>query len=498
MRIFFAGLFFLLTLVSVFGQNDIDNQVSKGIELANNFQWDKSDEVFQKLIEQYPDDPRGYYFKSRNFVWAYLSNKSKADYNEFLRLSELAIEKAGSKLDANSNDLLSGFIAGASYNYRGVAFGKAESYVNAVWAFQKSNSYLKGVIEKDKNYYDAYLGLGIINIALSDIPSAFKWVLGVAGLSIDKNAGFNYLKSAAQNGKFLKTEAQYYLSQVCSDNLLDYNSSAEYLKKITTLYPQNTLFQYSYATLLMKQRKLVEAENILAKIIKPDTNKKFKQVISYANFSLGDIHYRKNEFAKAVQYYSKFLKTNSFTEYTGIANLRMGIAYEALNDRNSAIKCFERAQRGNQDFEEDVFAKRKGEVFRNRTIAETELRVLRGGNYVEAGEYQAAIDLLKDALQEIKTDKLKAEAYLYLCDALYETGQYKESLEQSKKIHGLNLQEEKWILPFCSFYEARAYAKTGDFSKAKGSLAGSKKQNSNDFEKKLNNLINNLSRIINH
>lgn len=496
-RSFWAGFVFFFSFVQVFAQADIEDRVLRGIELANNFQWEKSDEVFQKLIEQHPDDPQGYFYKSRNNAWAYLSNKSKTDYNEFFRLSDLALKKAEEKLDADSKNEMAVFILGSAYNYRGIVYGKAESYVNAIWAFQKSSSYLKDLVAKNSKFYDAYLGLGIINLVLSDIPSTFKWALSMTGLQSDKNAGVNFLKSASQNGRYLKTEAQYYLSQVYSDNLLNYKSSEDYLRKLTLQFPNNTLFQYSFATLLMKERKLNEAENILQKIVRTESNKKFRQVVSYVNFSLGDVHFRKNEFSKAIEYYNRFLRTNSFQEYTGIANLRLGMSYEVTGDRNTAIRCYEKAQKGNMNFEEDVFAKRKGEMFKNRTIAENEIKVLKGGNFVEAGNYHDAALILNDALSTIKSDKLKAEAYLYLSDAAYESGKYSESVSYANKAQSLNLQEEQWILPYSLYFEARAYSKNGNIQGAKSSLKEAESQNSHDFEKKLKILINNLSKTIN-
>lgn len=496
-RSFWAGLVFFFSFVQVFAQADIEDRVLKGIELANNFQWEKSDDTFQKLIDQHPDDPQGYFYKARNHAWAYLSSKSKIEYDEFFRLSDLALKKAEQTLDADSKNELAIFISGTTYNYRGIVYGKAESYVNAIWAFQKSSSYLKDLLAKNNKFYDAYLGLGIINLVLSDIPAAFKWALSVAGLQSDKNSGLNFLKSASQNGRYLRTEAQYYLSQVYSDNLLNYKASENYLRKLTAQFPNNVLFQYSFATLLMKERKLAEAESVLQRLAKADTNKKFRQVISYVNFSLGDIHYRKNEFSKAVEYYNKFLRSNSFQEYTGIANLRLGIAYEINGDRNAAIRCFEKAQKGNLNFEEDVFAKRKGEMFQKRTIAENEIKVLKGGNFVEAGNYYDAAIILNDALVSVKSDKLKAEAYLYLSDAAYESGKYSESIDYANKAEGLNLQEEQWILPYALYFEARSNSKNGNLAGAKSCLKEAERQNSHDFEKKIKILINNLSKTIN-
>lgn len=248
-------LFFLLFLLPVYPQDDVDSQIIKGLEYSNNFQWEKSEEIYNKITAKYPDDPRGWFFKARNSAWAYLSNKSQADYNEFFRLCDLALSKSEKRADNNSKDETALFITGMAYNYRAVVYGKAESYVNAVWALKKTNSYLRTLVATDKNFCDAYLGLGIYNLALSEIPSSFKWVLSAAGISGDKNTGLSCLRKAAKGAKFLKAESQYYLSQIYTDNLLNYSAAAGQLRPIIAQYPQNSLFLYSYATLLMKQKK---------------------------------------------------------------------------------------------------------------------------------------------------------------------------------------------------------------------------------------------------
>ena len=47
-RSFFAGFILLFSFLQVFAQADIENQVLRGIELANDFQWDKADEIFSE------------------------------------------------------------------------------------------------------------------------------------------------------------------------------------------------------------------------------------------------------------------------------------------------------------------------------------------------------------------------------------------------------------------------------------------------------------------
>src|ERR1039457_4598741 len=93
-------LFLFTLLVSSFNlaQSDIEKGVLRGLDYCYNFKWGKADEEFQKLIDKYPDDLRGYHYKSTISLWYYLSSKSPDDYQNFVRYSDLALHIAAGPL----------------------------------------------------------------------------------------------------------------------------------------------------------------------------------------------------------------------------------------------------------------------------------------------------------------------------------------------------------------------------------------------------------------
>jgi len=60
-----------------------EDQISKGLDYCYHFKWNKAEETFQQLIEQYPQDPEGYHYLSGVYFWYYLSNKNAVDYENF-------------------------------------------------------------------------------------------------------------------------------------------------------------------------------------------------------------------------------------------------------------------------------------------------------------------------------------------------------------------------------------------------------------------------------
>jgi len=488
--VFFCFVLFSFLAENLYAQKNIDSQIVKGLNYCYNFEWDKAETIFSEVIEKYPDHPAGYHYLSSIYFWYYLSNKQKPHLDSFLLNSDKAIERS-KKLLSKSEDERILYLIGSNYSYRAIAFAKAEEFLDAAWATKESESYLSDAIEINPELYDAYLGLGLYNFAIAQIPAAFKWVLSLAGISGNQNEGLKYIRTTAEKGKFSKVEANYYLSQIYSEVLYDYKNASEVLNRLENLYPHNTLFRYSLAVLDIKKRNLDKAEKHLNKILK-EKNVNFKQLISYSNFLMGDVYFRKNNFNEAIEYYSKFLSSAHSKDYTGIASFRIAVCYELSGVRIKAVEYFASSGKGNMDLDDDLYAKRKGAIYYQRSISKNEFELIKAANLVEAGNYRDAIDSLNALLPNLKKEELKAEARLILSDALFFMNKLDESLKLGKEALEYNCKDEIWIKPFAMYYLARTHLKKGEIAEAKYYVAEALDFSGYDYENKLKNLLNAL------
>lgn len=466
----------------------MERQIHKGLEACYNFNWKQADRIFTDLMEKYPDDPRGYHFESSIYLWYYLGGKDKNDLDTFEVFSDKAIDRAEAVLEKNEKSEMALYILGANYSYRAIAFGKAGNFLDAAWASKKSEKFLSQLLEINPGRTDAYLGLGLYNFAVAQIPSAFKWALNLVGISGDKDIGVRYIETAAENGNYTRTEAQYYLAQIEMDFLIDYESSAALLKRLIKKYPGNLLFNYSYAVLLMKERRLTEANKFLDKVISARNNQ-FSQITSFSYFLKGDVNFRNNKIDSAKTYYLHFLEDAVHNDYTGIAAYRLGICFESEGDRETAVKYFERAQNGNMDLDDDIYAKRKSSLYLKRTLSPIELGLVFISNMIEAGKYKAAYDSVSSILPDIQAEKLKAEALLYKSDASFYMGNYNESAELASQVFALDASNEKWVIPFAYYNLARANKKLGNFELMKQNAEKADEENDFDYQNKLRNLL---------
>ncbi len=485
--IIMALLIFIFSEKS-FAQHDISNSVKRGLDLAYQFKWDDAEKVFKGLIAKYPENPESYHYYSGIYLWYFLSSNDEKDLDDFTRYSDLAIEKGRELLDEKPEDVELIYILGANYNYRAIAFARAENYLDAIWASKKSESFLREVLSKDPDNIDAYLGLGLYSFSVSQVPSAFSWALDLAGIKGSIEEGLNYIHKAAVDGEYSRVEAQYYLSQILSGVVFDFDEASVHLSKLTKRYPQNLVFSYSLAVLDIKKRKLDAAEKILTSIVRSD-EKRFKKVIAFSNFLLGDVNYKQNQFEKAITFYEEFLSQTPDKDYTGIASYRLAVCYELTNNRIKAEEHFSKSGNGNLDLEDDVFAKRKGSVYAKRTIAESESSLIRFSNLIDNSKYKSALDSLSLLLKSVKTEKLKPEIYFYLSEAAFLAGKYSESALYAENAFKSNHTEEEWIKPFAYYNAARAYHHLNQFSKRDEFLELAEKNNEFDYQNVLKNLV---------
>lgn len=484
--------FLILAVVFLFSINafpqNLDSKVKQGLNFAYNFNWKKAEDVFKEMIDKYPQHPAGYHYLSGIYLWYYLGNKNPDNLKQFEKYSDLAVEKGKKALDNDEDNFKLKYLIGANYNYRAITFAKAGNYLDAAWASNKSESYLDEVIESNPKMYDAYLGLGLYNLAVAQIPAGFSWALKIAGISGNMDKGVEYIKLAAEKGDISKVEAKYYLSQILSEFLFNYKSAAYHLTNLNKQYPENIIFNYALAVVEMKRRNLSQAEKILTKIIKKD-DKGFKQITAFSKFLLGDIYFRRNDFEKSAEFYMQFLNAAPDNDYNGIAAYRLGLSREIMGDRGGAETYFLHSSTGNMDLEDDIYARRKGNTFYKRKLSADEIKLIRYSNLAEAGKYKHAIDSLTVLVDSAENEIIKAEAFIYLSDAAFQTGKFAASLDYALSADNYDSGEEKWIKPFAYFYAARANKKLGNEEAAAVNLEEADNFTNYDYQNKLKNML---------
>jgi lipopolysaccharide biosynthesis regulator YciM len=491
----FVYLYIVALTPLTFPQNSsltpkLEKQILKGLEATFKFNFEKSEKIFDQIIQSHPRKSTGFHFKSIPYLWRFLDNKNDSDLTRFFELSDSTIQKSNDIPDSIPGDPFDYYILGSTYSFRAMAYTRQESYLDAILAAKKSLSNLSNAILNDSTFYDAYMGLGLFNFMIAQTPPALKWAMHITGITGDKEKGLEYLKLAAINGKFSLVESKYYLSQILGEFYAEDEESEKLLKALISKYPKNLLFQYSLSNFYNKVANLKESEKTLQRIIS-SSDTSFIQLIRYSKLSMGDIYFFRNEFEAAINYYQNFLQDNSENHYRGIAALRLSLCYSFLGDTMRAAEYLEFAKEGNTDIDDDRYAN-----FMSRRLLENppdwaRLKIIFINNLINAGKYTEALDSLLSFPKVEFSNSLLAEINLYLSKVSFFTGSFTDSY--SFALSAIENDEgEKWINPFAYYYAALASAELDYLSDAVVYIEKAREYSDYFYENKLANMLNAL------
>lgn len=477
--------------VSIFSQSDLNSRISIGMESLYNFNFKSSEKIFDNIIKNYPGNPAGYYYKSISHLWFFLDSKNENELEYFILLTDSAIEKAEEILKKDSSDLFTLYLLGSSYMSRTFAFTRSENYFDAVLCARKFHLYFDILLAKDSLYYDAYMSKGLFNFAISQAPQTWSWALNLAGMTGNKKNGLYYLEVASKKGRFSKIDAQFYLSQIYSEFLLQYQPAEKILNDLNVRFPKNLLFRFALANLQVNTSDLYNASrNYKTVYTSKDTN--LIQIKYFAGMELGDILYSKGDYDAARSYYISFLENTTDTHFKGITALKTGLSYLFEGDSLSALLYFDKAAEGNEDLDDDLYAKKKGEEYLNLLPSADEIKLLLIRNMIDACKFSLAIDSLEEFVDTPISDTLRAEAILSLSDAYYHLGKNKKSLEYAVAVFNFD-DCELWVKPFACYYAARASKELKNIVDAEFFIGYANNFNNYYFENKLRDKLSFLS-----
>ena len=485
----------IFTSSITFSQARIDRQILAGLDKIYNFRWDDGLKIFNTIIKNDPQNPRGYHYKSIVYLWYYLGNFNEAYLDTFNILSDKALDLASDKMNENSSADLS-YLIGSIYYNKSIAEARSGSYLQALWTSNKMKQNLDSALKEDPHLYDAYLGLGLYNFALSQIPSSLDWAAKLVGINVDKETGLKYVKETIQRGKFSKVDAEFYLSQIYSRVIVNDPAAREILNSLLRRYPKNLLFKFSLGWVDYEMNDLAAAERQLKPVI-TSQDSLFPFVVSNSEYIMGNILFSKSLYDSAITFYKSFLDNAVNDDYKGISNLKIGLCYEIEGNRKEAIKYYEKASTGNSDIDEDLYAERKKDEYLENKLSNDQIRLIEFANLLKQNKLKIAKDSLKSFIQKPKLDKRSlAKAYLYLAEISYFQKKYKESLDFAVQCVKTDIESDLWIHAFAHYYAAWDCYNLKNYLDAKLFLLQIDDIGEYDFRNSLINKIYSLKRLL--
>ena len=266
-----------------------------------------------------------------------VSPERKARLREVL---DRAIEISETTLEEDPDNIEALYVQGIAYGTLASFEATVErAYLAASRAAQKARETHIHVLELDPSYNDARLTIGTYDYALGVIPGFLRFLLGFLGVrGGDKESGIQELEYAAELGDRGRTTAKMVLVAV-------YNREREHEKSLAVLedlhsqYPRNFLLETAKASVYERLESWENAietyETVIAKVVTGE-NDYDRLDPEPLVFKIGEVNVRRSQLDQALEAFTT-LVDNENVDVKGRAHLWIGMVYDAMQERESAI-----------------------------------------------------------------------------------------------------------------------------------------------------------------
>lgn len=471
MRFKLIGLLFFVSAITTFSQDfsKVHNLIIQGIDNIYDMNFPAALSKFQEAKSVAPNDLRGPFFESTIYFWKGVLTKNKSDYETFMNLSDKFVENGEAIVDKNENDLDARFYLGWLYTMRAFALAFIDqSYLKGASEIKDGNNHLEFVIEKNPNYNDAALGLGVYNYMTSFIPRKFQFLTSILGFEGDREKGRKYLIQASEKGTYTNSEAKFYLT-ILSWREEKYPEAEGYANQLLSKYPQSPAVWMLWGGLLSQQDKMNEAIEAYEKSLEYNKGKDSEIIFRNAYGALGTAYFRMNIFDRAADYGKKYMSYLTKDDNMNNRLYSIGVSLELLGNRNEALEYYRKAR---TDFKDD----NQWEKFWLRKLKEREAAPLsKTDSLLIVADNNRATGKLTESLKDYNTllavgqsynDDINAQINQGLGSVYYKQKDYNKAIEQFKLNFNINPQNEKWLVPEAYFQVGRCYLKLGNKSEA--------------------------------
>lgn len=336
------------------------NAAAGGIKAIYSLDFKEAQEQIDEGRRLLPGHPYAF-FGDMMIAWAryeFEYEKSSEDNRKYFEsLIDASIKGINLWLKDHPKDPHAFMSLGGAYGLRSRFAMANKSWISAYFSGKKGIGFMEKAVKEDPAFYDAYLGLGMYEYYAGTLPSVIKILSTVVAAGGSPKKGIEQLTLCGEKGVFAADTCKLILVDIYNDrNGPFYNPALalEYIRGVRARYPGNPLMGFVEIIVDYENKnfdKVIDgARAFYSKIgVEPFYGDIYR---ARAYTALGTAFMAKGDFEMAVTVfeaaYQETLQGAEPTRWAVWNLVRLGQAYDALGERDSAIAAY-RLARGKKD-----------------------------------------------------------------------------------------------------------------------------------------------------
>jgi tetratricopeptide (TPR) repeat protein len=288
---------------------------------------------------------------------SFLSSKRDVPVPEATRqriedLTDRAVDLCDKQIDANPNDKNAYFARGYAHGMHAAFITLVDhSFISAAHQGLDARKDSEEALKIDPGYADAKMAIGIQQFAVASLPRFLRFMIGIAGVTGNKEKGLQLLRESAAHGIVTPVESRTALSLFLRHDGR-YPEALAVQRGLAEEYPHDYLFRLEVANLTKDEGNgpaaIAAYEAILADARKPGYFYDPRLHMTY--FGLADTQRGQNQIAEAAKNYLQAAAQPHCSDWLRRrAQLNAGEMFDLLHQRSKAIEQYKEASAGGGD-----------------------------------------------------------------------------------------------------------------------------------------------------
>ena len=332
---------------SILDENFVRKAGTKGLADLYGMQFEQAKGHFNKIDQRYPNHPVGPFLKGLNLWWTIMLDLTDTAHDEaFIDQMNTVIDRCDVLLRKHPDHFDAALFKAAAHGFLARLHSNRSRWWKTIRNGQTAINYVQKVENVAPKRGDYVFGSGLYDYyvdILSEeytLSNAILWMLPDG----NKTRGLRLLRETATNGRYVKTEAIYFLAKVHYLYEDDFRGSRKWVSKLRERHPNNPFFHTFEGRIYARWGRWGEARSIFQSVLKrstsgqPGYNTHMEEV---ARLYLAQDRIYQDEYREALHHLAELEQLTSRdiedTRYRMLGYLYQGIAYDALGRRDMAV-----------------------------------------------------------------------------------------------------------------------------------------------------------------